>query len=158
MNQSILRLVSMHLVKMHVEIVEPDIPVGKAVPAKHGFSIAYDVGRRTDDPSEYRMTLHVTIKPEESGWHIDSAIRAVFRCPEGLPVPQMEGLVRVNGGTILYGALRGHIAALTGAFPQMSLNLPTINMLEVVKRIEENKDVEVIIGTEQEFVVEAADG
>jgi hypothetical protein len=49
----------------------------------------------------------------------------------------MQYLIRVNGGTILYGILRGEIAAFTGSFPGGKFNLPTVNMMEIVKDCEE---------------------
>ncbi|MCK5841034.1 MAG: hypothetical protein KAH31_02615 [Candidatus Sabulitectum sp.] len=66
-------------------------------------------------------------------------IFGIFSFPSETSLNDMEGIIRVNGCTILYGLLRGHLASVTGAFPSGPYVLPTVNMLEVVKRIEESR-------------------
>lgn len=42
-------------------------------------------------------------------------------------------LVLYNGSLILYGLLRGQIAAITGAFPTGKFMLPSVNMQQVIQ-------------------------
>lgn len=106
---------------------------------KYNSSISYSVGKNQDNEYNYKLTLGVKVIPEEFGWNIDMEIAGIFTFPEGTSAGDMEGMIRVNGCTILYGLLRGHLASVTGAFPSGPYILPTVNMFEVVKAIEESK-------------------
>ena len=44
---------------------------------------------------------------------------------------EVERLAAVNGATVLYGALRGQLSSLLGAFPGGTLTLPAIYMAQV---------------------------
>ncbi|MEX2381721.1 MAG: hypothetical protein WD490_05010 [Opitutales bacterium] len=78
--------------------------------------------------------------PYPQFYKLDFRIQGVFRFDEGLEEQKMQYLVRVNGGTILYGILRGMLATMTGAFPEGRINLPTIMMQDVVRRVEERRN------------------
>jgi len=110
------------------------------VQLKYNSAIAYSVAKNQDDEYNYKLTLGVKVVPERFGWSIDVEIVGIFYFPKGTSISDMEGIVRVNGCTILYGLLRGHLASVTGAFPSGPYVLPTVNMLEVVKRIEESRN------------------
>lgn len=84
----------------------------------------------------------VTKKDEPIGHQIECVINGEFLIPEEMDVDKREGLLRVNGLSILYSTLRGVLGNLTGSFPGDKLCLPTIVPNELVKEIEEKKATE----------------
>jgi len=134
----ILQLERFFLIRMNLECKFPETePEDPERTINHSFRIDYKVGRRADDSNRYRLSLLLDIEPEEYGWEVHAQLDGFFRTPEQLDQPQKEGLIRVNGGTILYGLLRGQLSAMTGSFPNGPIILPTVNMAEVVRKKEE---------------------
>lgn len=142
----ILSLEGFFIKKLCAEVILPkEIPAeGIHQDVNHNVRITYHVARRTDDETRYRMQLYVAFNPNEIGWKIDSEIEGYFKCPDSWEISLREGMIRVNGGTILYGLLRGQIAAFTGSFISGAFLLPTINMNDVVRQAEEAKGVKII--------------
>lgn len=129
------------IMRSNIEMLPPDDETLKSavdgkVQLKYNSAITYSVAKNQDDEYNYKLTLGVKVVPEGFGWSIDVEIVGIFSFSKGTSISDMEGIVRVNGCTILYGLLRGHLASVTGAFPSGPYVLPTVNMLEVVKRIE----------------------
>ncbi len=147
----ILQLEGFFITKLHAEVVPPkQIPEdGFKLDANHDFNLTYDVAHLVDDETRYRMQLHLSLLPKEFGWKVESTIEGYFKCPDTWEPAMREGMIRVNGGTILYGLLRGQLAAFTGAFPPGAFLLPTVNMTEIVKLAEEAKGVTVITGEDE---------
>ena len=77
---------------------------------------------------------------ENCCWNIDVEIAGIFSFPDGTGSSDMQGIIRVNGCTIFYSLLRGHLASVTGVFQSGPYVLPTVNMLEVVKKIEGSRN------------------
>jgi len=132
------------ITKSSIEMLPPDDEalknaVDEKLPLKYNESISYSVGRKQDDEYNYKLTLGIKVIPESFGWNIDMEIFGIFSFPEGTGLNEMESVIRVNGCTILYGLVRGHLASVTGAFQSGPYVLPTVNMLEVVKGIEESR-------------------
>ena len=145
--EQVVKLDSFNILKSNIEMLPPapemlQKAADNIVQLKHNSSISYSVGKNQDNEYNYKLTLGVKVIPEEFGWSIDMEIVGIFTFPEGTSAGEREGIVRVNGCTILYGLLRGHLASVTGAFPSGPYVLPTVNMLEVVKRIEESKNTD----------------
>ncbi|MCD4709194.1 MAG: hypothetical protein K8S62_15835 [Candidatus Sabulitectum sp.] len=133
------------IMRSNIEMLPPDEETLKSavdgkVQLKYNSAITYSVAKNQDDKYNYKLTLGVKVVPEGFGWSIDVEIVGIFSFSKGTSISDMEGIVRVNGCTILYGLLRGHLASVTGAFPSGPYVLPTVNMLEVVKRIEESRN------------------
>jgi len=105
--------------------------------------IDYRIGRNQDNRRQFAMELSVQAfsgkAPEEPGYEIDARIQGVFSFAEDATEEEMNYLIRVNGATILYGLLRGHIAAMTGAFPGQKLVLPAVYMQELIPEIHKRK-------------------
>lgn len=136
MNEQIIQLETFHMSKVLIEFVHTE---GEPFPsglAELSLSIDYNVAIKADDDLRYRLSLLVSVNPKEIGMHIDAQIDGFFLCPAEMPVPVRNGTIRVNGGTILYGLLRGQLAALSGSFPSGPYTLPTVSMLDVVRRKE----------------------
>ena len=144
MMEPVVNLNSFFMLKSNIEMRPPDdealqTAVDNIVQLKYNSSISYSVGKKQDNQYNYKLTLGVKVIPEEFGWSIDVEIAGLFSFAEGTGASDMEGIVRVNGCTILYGLLRGHLASVTGVFPSGPYLLPTVNMLDVVKRIEASR-------------------
>lgn len=143
--EPVVKLDSFFMLRSNIEMFPPDdetleIAGNNNIQLKHKSSIAYFVGKNQDNEHNYKLTLGVKVVPDTFGWSIDVEIVGIFSFPEGTASNDMEGIVRVNGCTILYGLLRGQLSSVTGAFPSGPYVLPTVNMLEVVRRIESSKN------------------
>ena len=107
------------------------------------FGFGYNVARHKTEPRRFRLTFTMISKPREkeppAGYEMESQIVGLFSFVEGVPENEMQQLIRINGCTILYGILRGQIAAATGSFVGGKFNLPTVMMDEVVQSIEADK-------------------
>lgn len=135
-NEQIIQLETFHMSKVHIEFVHTEGEPLPAGPTEHSMTIDYNVAIRADDDRRYRLSLLVSVNPNGSGMRIESQIDGFFQCPVEMPVPVRNGTIRVNGGTILYGLLRGQLAAISGSFPSGPYILPTVSMLDIVRRKE----------------------
>ncbi len=147
--EPVVNLDSFVMLRSNIEMFPPDdealrSAVDNKVQLKYNSSISYSVGNNQNNEYNYKLTLGVKVIPDTFGWNIDVEIAGIFSFPDGSSSSDMEGIIRVNGCTILYGLLRGHLASVTGAFPSGPYVLPTVNMLEVVKRIEESRKKELL--------------
>lgn len=144
--EPIVNLDSFVMMRSNIEMFPPDdktlrSAVDNKIQLKYKSAVSYTVCKNRGNEHNYKLTLEVKAVPEGFGWNIDVEIAGLFSFPPGTGLNDMEGIVRVNGCTILYGLLRGHLASVTGAFPSGPYVLPTVNMLEVVKRIEESRKI-----------------
>ena len=102
----------------------------------------YDVARHATERNRFRLAFRAGVKsktPTPVDYSLDCEIVGLFRFPEDSTEDTMQGLIRLNGCTILYGILRGQLANITGAFPRQKLIMPTVMMEEVVNEIEREK-------------------
>lgn len=141
MNHPVIHLEEYYLEKILIERHERDVPGDEISLA---FAFDYQLQRNTNDPSLFRLTFIVRDDPERETpcpqiYKLDLRIQGVFRFNEGLEDAKMQYLIRVNGGTILYGILRGMLATMMGAFPEGRINLPTVMMEDIVRRVEERR-------------------
>ena len=98
--------------------------------------------RHAAERNRFRLAFRVAVKsktPTPVDYSLDCEIVGLFRFPEDSTEETMQGLIRLNGCTILYGILRGQLANITGAFPRQKLILPTVMMEEVVNEVEREK-------------------
>lgn len=142
MSHPIIHLEEYYLEKVLIERKDSD-PPGDHLSIAYDFD--YSVQRSARNPQLFLLTFIVRDDPEAKTPHpqiynLDFRIQGIFRFDEGLEEQKMQYLVRVNGGTILYGILRGMLATMTGAFPEGRLNLPTLMMADVVRKVEERHD------------------
>lgn len=88
------------------------------------------VARNTENPLRFRVRLDLAVKtkPGHSGLDVEAEAYGLFSFPEGTDEREMHYLARVNGGTILYGLLRGQIAMASGSFPGKKVVLPAVVM------------------------------
>ena len=105
------------------------------------FEFDYEVRRNADNPHEFALTFIVrdnskvkTLHPQV--YKLDLRLIGFFRFDENVEEKKMQWLIRHNGGTILYGILRGMVTNMTAAFPFGPIHMPTIMMDEIVKKVE----------------------
>ena len=98
--------------------------------------IEHEIVRRTADQPLYALKLCVQIVPTgketHSGYRVDAEIVGLLRFHQGSPEEKVRQILRTNGAVILYGVLRGQIAAFTGSFLAGKFMLPTVNMAEIL--------------------------
>lgn len=138
MNDPVCELEEFFFTKIHVAWHEP----AKAGSAEVDYLFDYEIGRHADEKNRYRLVFRVGAHPRSSipaGYVMDSEVVGFFRFPPDMVREMMERLIRINGCTILYGILRGHLATVSGTFPGRKLLLPTVMMEEVVQEIERLK-------------------
>jgi len=138
MSQPVCQLDDFHFTRLSVEWHEPQSE--ETVETEFGFD--YDVAKHSEDENRYRLTFRVQMNNKGEtpvGYQLMSEIVGFIQFPEETDAEKREFYVRVNGCTLLYGVLRGQIAATTGSFPQLKLVLPTFMMQDVVEEIEKKK-------------------
>lgn len=141
MNQPAIHLEEYYLEKVLIERREPEVLGDQIIVA---FDFDYRVQRNANDPNLFLLTFIVRDDPKAKApfpqiYKLDLRIQGIFRFNEGVEDADMQYLIRVNGGTILYGILRGMLTTIMGAFPEGRINLPTVMMEDVVRRIEERR-------------------
>lgn len=106
-----------------------------------GLAFDYQLGRKTDAPNHFRLTLKVNVSPDKEigGLLGEVLIDGYFSFPEETDEQEMQYLIRVNGCSMLYSLLRGQLALISGSFPCGKFTLPAVVMDEVVKDVEERK-------------------
>lgn len=111
---------------------------------KSSIAIDYSVAHQTDNPLKYKLGLNFrhVIGSAEGKDHlsIQTTIVGFFLFPDTLSATDREKAIRVNGLTILYGALRGLLLPITSAFPLgFRYVLPAVDMIQTIKAVEETK-------------------
>ena len=138
----ILELEDYFLTRLNVDFIFPDEVEVEAESVSLEFD--YDVLTHPDDPLRRILTLRVGVSQvaeddSKMAYQVECEINGQFRFPEEFKKDQREGMLRINGVSILYSTLRGIIGNLSGSFPEGRLCLPTILPQDVVKHVEEGK-------------------
>jgi len=140
---NILQLRQFCVHKLHVEYPFPDVRDGEQVEHRGELCFDYDVYRQADDDTAMALDFRLSLASETPGtlvgYTIDVGIFGEFGLPDDISEEQRERIIRINGGMILYGILRGELAAFTGSFPGGKILLPTVYMPDVVKDVEQRK-------------------
>jgi preprotein translocase subunit SecB len=98
-----------------------------------------ELGKDNNNPRNARLSLNVEILakgteiPAYTG-HFE--IVGFFSVHPDYPEDGMNALVLVNGGGMLFGAIREMLANLTARGPQAMVMLPTLNFQEMLKQPE----------------------
>jgi hypothetical protein len=109
--------------------------------ASEKLSITYNVFFIKETPERFRLDFYVQWIPNKGkrGLKIDAHMEGHFKFPKDTDADVMQRLIRINGGTILYSTLRGHITNLSANFIDGPVYLPAIVMADVVEYIEGNR-------------------
>lgn len=145
----ILQLEDFTLTKLHIDWHSiDDSESQQPVAIETEISVSYDVKRHKERPNTFLLKLLFSDCPlgkkTKQGIELHAEILGLFHFPEGMSEDEMQTLIRINGGTILYGILRGEIASLTGSFPSGKVVLPTIHMPEIVEAVEKKKKADAL--------------
>lgn len=138
----ILQLEDYFLTRLNLDFIFPNEIEDEV--ESNSLEFDYDVLTHPDDPLRRIMTLRVGVSQvaeddSKMAYQVECEINGQFRIPEGMKKDQHEGILRINGVSILYSTLRGIIGNLSGSFPEGRLCLPTILPQDVVKHVEEGK-------------------
>ncbi len=89
------------------------------------------------NPLRFMVELGVSVNQAEATPGVPYRIRAVvtgiFRFPEGTTPGDVAAIIPINGPTILYGILRGHVDALTALSFGPRYTLPTVYFRDVIR-------------------------
>ena len=135
----ILQLKDFMITRLHVDWQAPENPVEYVGKPEEDLFIDYKVLRNAEEQHSLALEFRVKRTPKgkfAAGYSIECEIVGFFDFPETMEEEKIQYLVRFNGGTILYGILRGQIALFTGSFPDGKYTLPAISMQDVVKQVE----------------------
>ena len=87
-----------------------------------------------ENPGEWRITLRVTFGPADAKnpapYHGAAEIVGIFTVDPAWPANKSEELARINGASLLYGAVRETLLALTARSTHGEFLLPTLSFLE----------------------------
>ena len=143
--QRILQLKDFFLRKLSVEWQQ-----GETAKTLH-YDINVDYEAEDDGEDAGGFSLRIEIKPnarseKASAYKIEAIIDGLFDLPKAWTEDQKRTMLRVNGGTILYGILRGHIANVTGSFRGSKLCLPTVDFGRIVAAVQEREARDALAG------------
>lgn len=139
---TILQLENYFLTRLRMHFHFPENGEGQVQNLRLDFD--YDALQHSEEPLRRLLRLRVALSErgpndQKIGHDIECEINGQFLMPENLEPAQQEGLLRVNGLSILYSTLRGILGNITGSFPGEKLCLPTVLPQDVVASIEARK-------------------
>jgi hypothetical protein len=89
----------------------------------------------TKDPLKYAIDAKYSIAPKgDYGWWMSVVVHGCFTCSSSIPQDERETTVYLYGHTLLWGTLRGYIISMSGPFSGGSIMLPTVDMLQLLRR------------------------
>ena len=113
------------------------------------ISSSINIAPHTKDPSKYRLTLEIQVKPTVKKEHcffpyaVSIKGRAFFTFKAPCPHEEAEKVLRLNGASILYGLLRAQAAQITAQSVHGQFLLPAINFVELAMAQQKPEPVKV---------------
>ena len=100
--------------------------------------IDFDIRRNGENPLDFMVSLNVGINSTDEAFRNNAYRMAVkvtgfFTFDEGTDEETMNRMIAPSGLAILYGAIRGMVATVTGTARHGKYILPSVNMMEVIK-------------------------
>lgn len=98
------------------------------------------IAPNTADPRRFMLRLEVKVGPDENSQLTPPAYtvmikgRAFFAFKKNPSKDEADRFLQLNGVSILYGLLRGHVAQITAQGPYGQFLLPTLNFMELQKQ------------------------
>ena len=87
-----------------------------------------------ETPGEWRITLRVSFGPADpknpAPYHGSAEIVGIFTVDPAWPADKTEELARINGASLLYGAIRETFLSLTARSTHGEFLLPTLSFIE----------------------------
>lgn len=142
MQHELIQLEDYFLSHFHVDFHFPEKT--EEVPISWSLDFDYDTFRDKQHITRRMLGLEVSGKclgkdNKPIGLTFDIEIRGIFHLPESMDEEHQEGLLRINGVSILYSTLRGILGNVSGSFPGGRFCLPTISPKEIVESVEARK-------------------
>jgi len=138
-----LQLENFYVVSLNVDCVPPGAKFPVEVQLTNS-SFDYDIGARKEDPARRVMQFKAFFQQldgnqQKIGFTVRCELIGLFRFTEATPKGKEEAVLRINGVSQLYGAMRGIVSAATGSFPFGHFILPSIMPQEIVEQVEKDK-------------------
>ncbi len=131
-----LELEAWFLNSISVEFV-PTSQGGTSAPPIPQFQLSVQVD--PENPLRYMVELGVAVNQTDVSLEVPYRIRAVitgvFRFEPGTSNEDVRSIIPVNGPTILYGILRGHVDGLTAVSFGPRYSLPTVYFRDVLREL-----------------------
>lgn len=106
----------------------------------HTVDIDYDVFKHVEKDKVFKLQQTIKITPDKgNGYLVECVIGGIFSFSENAEKGKQDNALLLNGNSILYGILRGHIAAITALCPGGQYTLPAMNFVELVNEIESKR-------------------
>jgi hypothetical protein len=142
----IIQVLQFRLTRLHLD--QDPFQEWGITPKEFSIETHYDILSNKEAPERYLMILRVQdVTPARQSQDkpplFDVTGMAEFEVPASLSEEQKYKLVAFNGGSILYGLIRGQLSMVSGAFPSGALLLPTLDWQEVVADIEKKRSAEI---------------
>src|SRR6266576_3099401 len=143
MNPPVLQLEEYFLTRLHVDYTFP--PGAPQVEVKQTeCNFDYETGTHVTDQRLRMLRLKGLFRELDAnnqavGHRIECEILGFFSFTDTTPKGKEEVLLRVNGVSVLYGALRGILGIMSGSFPGGRFRLPNIMPQEIVADIEKRR-------------------
>ncbi|MHB8762952.1 MAG: hypothetical protein ACYDA8_01200 [Deferrisomatales bacterium] len=92
------------------------------------LTVTPEVRHDRDDALLWLVNLRIVLEPSEPGrfpYQIDLLAVGLFLLDPGVPEPERQRLVAINGCSMVYGAAREFLLTVTGRGPWGACQLPT---------------------------------
>ena len=99
------------------------------------LSLTMDLAKNPNDPNKFQLTLSISKivgKNFPLPYDLDLQAVGLFTIDSSFNHPNMDRLVQVSGGSILYSAAREFVLLITSRGPWHSFQLPTITLQSVL--------------------------
>lgn len=123
--------------ELHVTAIDraPTDPAGD----RGLINVSFNIMEHTRLRGKYRLSLRIDYSSPsdeaQSPYEIHACIQGVFSFPTMKRVGKRAiGTLAYNGSAILYGLLRGHVAQITGLGIHGPFLLPTVNLMETLRK------------------------
>ena len=115
-------------------VAEPSITV-KDIEAWHAadlrrFNLSVEAGSNPESDRQWQVQVDLSSHPdfpEPAPYALHFTAIGLFRVDESFEHDDLERLIRVNGASVLYSAMREFVALFTSRAPWGAVKLPTIN-------------------------------
>ena len=94
----------------------------------------------SDQELNYKLQFDINISNSENQFSVFASIIGFFEFDSDLDSVAKDKFFKINAPSILFPYVRAYISTLTSLSGITPVILPTINMVEVMKELEENVD------------------
>jgi len=115
-------------------VAEPSITI-EEIQAWHAadlrrFHLSVEAGSNPESERQWQVQVDLSSNPdftESAPYDLHFTAIGLFRLDESFEHNNLERLIRVNGASVLYSAMREFVALFTSRAPWGAVKLPTVN-------------------------------